>query len=94
MPSRQLKASLRRLMSRRGFMSSSALGFAVVGLVSCMAVPAAFGIKISKQQARYQNRPNGNQRCSRCVHFTNGRCSIVQGTISPNGWCMYFAPRA
>jgi hypothetical protein len=80
-------------MSRRGFMSSSALALVAVGLTACMAVPATFGMKISKQQAMYRDRPNGKQKCSKCVHFMNGRCSIVEGEISPNGWCMHFAAK-
>ena len=51
--------------------------------------------KVSKAAARYQNRPNGKQRCGRCAHFLgpNG-CEIVAGPISPNGWSRYFKPAA
>jgi hypothetical protein len=51
--------------------------------------------KESKAVARYQDSPNGNQRCGRCTHFRkpNG-CEIVNGSISPNGWCRHFKPAA
>jgi len=94
MRSSQLKTTLRALNSRRDFMTSSVLALATVALTSCMAVPAAFGMKISKREAMYQDRPNGSQKCSRCRHFVDGQCSIVQGTISPNGWCKHFAAKA
>jgi hypothetical protein len=47
--------------------------------------------KESKAAAQYQNRPRGVERCGRCAHFRppNG-CEIVEGSISPNGWCRHF----
>jgi hypothetical protein len=51
--------------------------------------------KMSKAAARYQARPNGNQRCGRCANFlapTN--CKVVAGSISPNAWCRHFKPAA
>jgi hypothetical protein len=94
MRSSQSKTSAGGSISRRGFTSSSILALAAVALTSCMAVPAAFGMKISKQEAMYRDRPNGKQKCSGCVHFMNGQCSIVEGSISPNGWCKHFAAKA
>ncbi len=59
-------------------------------------VPSGAGRgKVSKAAARYQTRPNGNQRCGRCAHFlAPNRCEIVAGSISPNGWSRYFKPAA
>jgi hypothetical protein len=49
----------------------------------------------SKKEARYQSRPKGRERCAGCVHFQgpNG-CEIVEGRISPRGWCRNFTPKA
>jgi hypothetical protein len=54
--------------------------------------------KGSKAQFKYQTHPQGNQKCSGCKFFTkgksataNGTCTIVDGAISPNGWCDAFA---
>jgi hypothetical protein len=46
---------------------------------------------VPKAVARYQDRPNGRQRCGRCMHFLEpDGCEIVTGRISPQGWCRYF----
>ena len=32
-----------------------------------------------------------NERCELCLHFIAPReCTLVQGEISPKGWCKYF----
>ena len=53
--------------------------------------PPVAAAKESKREARYQNHPKGRERCGRCSHFLrpNG-CEIVEGRISPRGWCTYF----
>jgi hypothetical protein len=46
---------------------------------------------VPKDVARYQDRPNRDQRCGRCMHFLPpDNCEIVTGRISPQGWCRYF----
>jgi hypothetical protein len=49
----------------------------------------------SKKEARYQSRPHGRERCAGCIHFQapNG-CEIVEGKISPRGWCTHFEAKA
>jgi hypothetical protein len=55
----------------------------------------AISRNVPKAVARYQNVPNGRQRCGRCVHFLPpGRCKIVAGAISPQGWCRFFEAMA
>jgi hypothetical protein len=50
--------------------------------------------KVSKADARYQERPNGQQRCEICLQFQSpASCNLVEGKISPRGWCQYFAAR-
>lgn len=53
--------------------------------------------KHSKLFAKYQEHPNNGHDCAHCVFFSPGpsasalgRCSLVSGTISPNGWCRLF----
>ena len=57
--------------------------------------------KGSKAALRYQDTPNGNQRCARCSYFisgatpsTDGTCRIVEGSISPHGWCSAFSQKS
>jgi hypothetical protein len=51
-------------------------------------------IKISASAVGYQDHPNGDKQCSQCVHFLPpSSCKMVEGTISPHGYCRIFAPR-
>lgn len=45
--------------------------------------------KASKDAMKYQDKPNGDQRCDNCVQFTPpNSCKVVEGTISPQGYCI------
>jgi hypothetical protein len=58
------------------------------------ARPAAAQQKVSKQEAKYQDRPKGQQRCAICVNFQPpDQCRFVQGPISKTGWCQFFAAK-
>jgi hypothetical protein len=55
--------------------------------------PAAGAPKISKQAVAYQDHPNGDKRCDKCVQFQPpDACKIVEGTVSPEGSCRLFVP--
>ncbi len=45
--------------------------------------------KASKESMKYQDKPNGDMQCSNCAQFVapNG-CKVVEGTISPQGYCL------
>jgi hypothetical protein len=48
----------------------------------------------NKKQFKYQDKPGPHgQKCAGCRFFKkpNG-CTIVTGKISPNGWCIAYAP--
>jgi hypothetical protein len=52
------------------------------------------GDKITQKDATYQTHPKGQQRCAICLQFEPpGKCHIVQGPITPQGWCQFFAAR-
>ena len=53
--------------------------------------------KASKATVKYQNKPKGSQKCAGCKFFIAGKsktamgsCKIVDGSISPDGWCTAF----
>lgn len=57
--------------------------------------------KASKALMKYQDKPNGNEKCSNCIQFipgktpeANGECKVVEGSISPQGWCTAYAPES
>jgi uncharacterized membrane protein YgcG len=93
-------------ISRRGFLEKSLVGAALAGttvLPAWMPVsPLTTGDEVlheaqgkaSKASVAYRDRPNGSQQCSGCTHFRNGQCEIVEGQISPNGWCRRFKSKS
>ncbi|TAK87171.1 MAG: iron oxidase [Betaproteobacteria bacterium] len=50
--------------------------------------------KASKAAMKYQDQPKGDQRCSGCMQFVApNQCKVVEGDISPNGWCVAYAAK-
>jgi len=50
--------------------------------------------KVSHADAKYQDQPKGQQRCEIRPQFQPpNACRIVEGPISPKGWCQYFAAK-
>jgi len=50
----------------------------------------------TKAQFKYQLKPGpGGKKCSTCALFTApASCKVVKGKISPNAYCIAFAPKA
>lgn len=81
-----------RNVSRRAALTSTAL--AVVAAAGAASTRAEAQQKISQAAAQYQDKPKGKQSCAVCANFQPpNACKFVQGTISPNGWCMLFAAK-
>ena len=46
---------------------------------------------ITKHKAKYQDGPRGSQHCALCsMYRAGGRCTLVEGKISPQGWCIHY----
>jgi hypothetical protein len=56
------------------------------------AAPAA-PVKVSQASVQYQTQPKGDQKCANCMHFIaeSNTCKLVEGDISPEGWCTLWA---
>ena len=55
-------------------------------------VVAAAVRKKPKAQVAYQNRPKGISNCATCSFFKAPKsCALVEGEVSPNGWCKLYA---
>lgn len=70
-------------LSRRAFLRyMSILGLATFSATTLYA-------KGSKAQYKYQETPKDGKTCLECMHFVaeKNECRMVEGTISPNGWC-------
>ena len=70
------------------------LRLTVLGVAGLLNVPrrACAAEKLSKKDAEYQDSPKGIQMCATCTLFVAPRsCKVVEGDISPNGWCKAYA---
>jgi High potential iron-sulfur protein len=67
-------------------------GLAVVG--GAVAVGSAQAQdKIAQTMVQYQDTPKDGNKCDTCVNWeAPNSCKIVSGKISPNGWCIAYAP--
>jgi hypothetical protein len=44
---------------------------------------------------KYQDKPNGTSECDNCQHFQPPKsCAIVEGDISPKGWCIAWVKKS
>ena len=79
-------------ISRRTLLKGAAV-IAGVALASAFTVKA-HAAQSTKATMQYQDTPKGDQKCSACKFFipgktsaADGTCQIVEGPISPQGWC-------
>lgn len=85
-------------LNRRSFIEGVVV---VPALAAAWAARArADSSKASQASMRYQSTPNGNMHCSLCKFFISGQdaqssgtCQIVDGSISPNGYCIGFTQK-
>jgi len=81
------------VISRRVVLAGAALALGVAA-TGTITTQAAAQQKVSQADAKYQDQPKGQQRCDGCVQFQPpNACKIVQGEISPSGWCQLFAAK-
>ena len=52
--------------------------------------------KMPKASVQYQAQPKGEQKCSGCLNFIaeSKTCKLVEGPVSPDGWCVMWAKKA
>jgi hypothetical protein len=79
-----------RTLSRRRLLKGAAL-LAGASLTASM-VPGNDALaqqKVSKETAKYQDKPSADKQCSNCAQFIpNNGCKLVEGTVSPQGYCI------
>jgi len=91
-------------MSKMSGRGSSAISRRIVLLRSagCAAGAAASLLPMRRAKAKmkqssveYQDTPKGDQQCSNCSLFQEpDACTIVDGSISPAGWCKFWVKKA
>jgi len=81
-------------VTRRSFMGRAVLLAGAAAASGLIVRPARAQQKVPQAAVKYQDKPNGNMKCGNCLQFVpgsspdaNGTCKVVDGTISPNGYC-------
>ncbi|MBV8119185.1 MAG: high potential iron sulfur protein [Alphaproteobacteria bacterium] len=83
----------RGIFSRRALLQGTTGVIATVVALSARGGSASATIKISKAAVAYQDHPDGDRRCGKCLQFVMpASCKMVDGPISPQGYCRIFAP--
>ena len=80
-------------ISRRVVLTGTALAVGATAAVRVVS-PATAQEKMSQADAKYQGTPKDDQRCDGCILFQPpNTCKVVQGEISPSGWCQLFVKK-
>ncbi len=86
-------------ITRREFVAGAIVLPALAGAM--LSATTAAQAKGSQAQFKYQSKPNNGHKCSGCSFFipgkpttANGSCKLVDGAISPNGWCTAWAGKS
>jgi hypothetical protein len=89
--------NLNKKISRRTLLKG-VVGMTGVALATVYTVTAQG--KAFKAAMKYQDKPKGDQECSNCKFFisgktstANGTCRVVEGSISPTGWCTAYVKK-
>ncbi|HKS86360.1 MAG TPA: high-potential iron-sulfur protein [Pseudolabrys sp.] len=87
------------MISRRECIRRALVVFGTFGFARGAMAQAA--PKVPQKDAQYQDTPKNDQKCDICQYFiagtqpnAPGTCQLVEGSISPNGWCALFAKKA
>ncbi len=77
--------------SRRDMLRS---GMMIVAGATVASTARAQDEKIAQELVQYQNEPKDGQKCNMCAQWVDpNACKIVAGKISPNGYCVAYAPK-
>jgi hypothetical protein len=81
------KAKLSRRSMLRGVILLAG-GSLAAGVIR---VQPAYAQKMTKEATKYQDTPKDGLKCKDCVYFQSpAACGLVEGKISPDGWCSLY----
>ena len=81
------------LLSRRSLLQGAASAAGASTILGATPNTATGAPKLSQKAVAYQDHPDGDKRCDKCVQFQPPTaCKIVDGTISPQGSRRFFVP--
>jgi hypothetical protein len=86
----QRKLSRRSMLARAAGLAGATLAGTVIPIELASAQQ-----KVAKEAMKYQDKPNGDMRCDNCSQFVApSSCKVVDGTISPSGYCLAWVKKA
>lgn len=87
----------RRNLIRQGLLAGVG-AFAAGALLRAQPARAE---KAGKAAMLYQDTPHGTQTCLNCIQYVPGTtpdapgtCKVVEGSVSPKGWCVAYTPKS
>jgi hypothetical protein len=85
-----------KCLSRRVFFQRVATYGVAAAIVQGLGFNLASAqTKVPQNSVSYQAKPKGAQRCDGCTNFQPpSACKMVEGEISPQGWCSLFTKKA
>jgi hypothetical protein len=80
-------------ISRRNLLRNGALaGMSLLALAGMAGTAIA---KMAQKAAGYIDKSKNDQKCSNCALFkTPDSCTLVDGSISPDGWCRFYSKKS
>ena len=87
--------------SRRSFLKTASLIAGAAAVPVSFMSREAYAAKVAKAAMQYQDTPKGSAECSTCMQFipgksasAKGQCKVVEGDISPKGWCLAYTAKS
>ena len=82
-------------ISRRDLFQNAAVFAGGAAALAATLTTTQAEAKNSQAAAAYQATPKNGQSCSSCALFRPpSSCLLVDGTISPDGWCKFYVKKA
>ena len=86
-----------RTPSRRAFLRGAGLcgGLALAAGGLAAGAATAAPNKLNQKAAGYRDKPMGSARCDNCAVWQGpDSCKLVQGPLSPSGWCTLYSRKS
>ncbi|HVA13273.1 MAG TPA: high-potential iron-sulfur protein [Stellaceae bacterium] len=81
-------------ISRRRLLQEVALASGGAAILGATMMNRAHAAQVSQKIVAYQETPHGAQQCDNCAQFQPpSSCKVVEGTISPTGWCKVYVKK-
>jgi hypothetical protein len=92
----------RTTISRAGMLEKLIAAPIAIGAFAALGAEAQAAATMDQKTAGYVTHPVGGKKCSGCVQYipaksnpmkSAGTCKLVKGSIAPNGYCKFYAPK-